>query len=307
VQKVEESFNYVWYVGTPRSFARRFTEYTIVLLIGPVVIAIALGMIASLRSNTVVQFFLRQEFLGPVFVATSKLTPYLLVTGVFTFVYKYIPNTVVRFRSALIGGIAGGFIWATLSAFFATFVAYATARQAIYAGFAVAITALIWLYLNWLVLLVGAQLAFYLQNPAFLRIGRQEPRLSNAMRERLVLNIMFLVGRAFRKGQPFQTTNQLAETLRIPSIAVSPIIASLEADGLLTTGEKEELLPAREISRVRLTDILAVVRERGETGSHRNPAWTPEITALGKQLDEALGAAVADRTLSDLLDETDAG
>ena len=305
VQKVEESFNYVWYVGTPRSFARRFTEYTIVLLIGPVVIAIALGMIASLRSNTIVQYLLQQELLGPVFVAASKLTPYLLVTGVFTFLYKYMPNTTVRFRSALLGGLAGGFIWATLSAVFATFVAYATARQAIYASFAVAFTALVWLYLNWLVLLIGAQLAFYHQNPAFLRIGRQEPRLSNAMRERLALNIMFLVGRAFRKGQPFQTTNALAESLRIPSIAVQPIVTGLEADSLLTTGENEELLPAREMSRMRLRDILAVVRERGETGSYRNPAWTPEITALGKQLDAAVNTAVADKTLADLLDETE--
>jgi membrane protein len=305
VQKVEESFNYVWYVGRRRSFARRFTEYTVVMLIGPVVIAIALGMIASLRSNTIVQYFLQQEFLGPVFVATSKLTPYLLVTGVFTFVYMYMPNTRVRFGSALVGGIAGGSIWATLSAFFATFVAYATARQAIYASFAVPLTALIWLYLNWLVLLIGAQLAFYHQNPAYLRIGRREPRLSNAMRERLALNVMYLVGRAFRKGGSAVTMQSLAETLRIPSITLTPIIAGLETDALLTSSENEELLPGREMSRIRLEEILAVVRERGETGSYRDPKWTPEITELGKQLDAAVDAAVGDKSLATLLDETE--
>ena len=64
-------------------------------------------------------------------------------------------------------------------------------------------------------------------------------------------------------------------------------------------------MPAREMSRVRLADVLAVVRERGETGSYRNPAWTPEITALGKQLDAAVNTAVADKTLADLLDETE--
>jgi membrane protein len=100
VQKVEESFNYVWYVAKRRSFARRFTEYMVVMLIGPVVIVIALGMIASLRSNTIIQFFMTSEWFGPVFLATSKLTPYLLVTSVFTFVYMYMPNTRVRFWSA---------------------------------------------------------------------------------------------------------------------------------------------------------------------------------------------------------------
>ena len=145
VQKVEESFNYVWYVAKRRSFARRFTEYMVVMLIGPVVIVVALGMIASLRSNTIIQFFVTSELFGPVFLATSKLTPYLLVTAVFTFVYMYMPNTRVRFRSALVGGVAGGTFWATVSVIFATFVVAATRTQLIYSGFAVAITTLIWL------------------------------------------------------------------------------------------------------------------------------------------------------------------
>ena len=85
VQKIEESFNYVWHVAKRQNFARRMVEYFVVLLIGPVVIFVALGMIASLRSNALVQFFLSVDVLGPIFVATSKLTPYLLVTGVFTF------------------------------------------------------------------------------------------------------------------------------------------------------------------------------------------------------------------------------
>ena len=77
--------------------------------------------------------------------------------------------------------------------------------QAIYASFAIAITALIWLYLNWLILLIGSQLAFYFQNPAYMRIGRREPRLSNAMRERLALNIMLIVGTRFVTHQSQST------------------------------------------------------------------------------------------------------
>lgn len=305
VQKVEESFNYVWYVAKRRNFARRLVEYMVVMLIGPVIIVIALGMIASLRSNTIVQFFLTSEMLGPIFLATSKLTPYLLVTGVFTFVYMYMPNTRVRFRSALVGGVAGGFFWASVSVIFASFVVYSTRTQLIYSGFAVAITTLIWLYLNWLILLIGAQLAFYHQNPAFLRIGRREPRLSNAMRERLALNIMLLVGRAFRKGNAEVTAQSLARSLRIPSITLTPIIAGLEEDGLLTSTESEDLVPAREMSRIKLNDILVVVREHGETGSYRDPKWAGEIENLGDQVDSAISSTVGKRTLADLLDENE--
>ena len=306
VQKVEESFNYVWYVAKRRNFARRLTEYMIVMLIGPVVIVIALGMIASLRSNTMIQFFLNSDFFGPIFIATSKLTPFLLITGVFTFVYMYMPNTRVRFRSALVGGVAGGFAWATISVIFATFVVAATRTQLIYSGFAVAITTLIWLYLNWLVLLIGAQLAFYFQNPAFLRIGRREPRLSNAMRERLALNIMLLVGRAFREGETSaESVHSLARTLRIPSITLTPIIAGLETDGLLMSTEDEDLIPGREMSRIPLNEILAVVREHGETGSYRDPEWADEIMGLGDEVDDAVATTVGGQTLADLLDKSE--
>ena len=302
VQKVEESFNYVWYVAKTRSLARRLTEYMIVLLIGPVVIVIALGMIASLRSNTLVQLFLTSEAIGPVLVVTNKLTPYLLVTAVFTFLYMYMPNTRVRFKSALVGGIAGGFIWASISVIFATFVLYSTRTQLIYSGFAVAIISLIWLYLNWLVLLIGAQLAYYFQNPAFLRIGRREPRLSNAMRERLALNIMLLVGRAFRDPASSITAEEISDNLRMPSIALAPVITALEDGGLLATTEKEDLLPGKDMATIRLQDILSIVRERGETGSYRDPQWSEEIEKMGKSLDDAVLSTVGDLTLSDILE-----
>ena len=302
VQKVEESFNYVWYVSKPRNVARRLTHYTIVLLIGPVVIVVALGMIASLRSTAVVQFFLTNEMLGPLFVATSRLTPYLLVFAVFTFLYMYMPNTRVRFKAALIGGIAGGFIWATLSTLFTTFVVFSSRTQLIYSGFAVAIIALIWLYLNWLVLLIGAQLAYYFQNPAFLRIGRREPRLSNAMRERLALNIMLLVGGAFRDPSRSITIGEISDSLQIPSITLTPVVEALDDGGLLAMTEEEDLLPGREMATIRLDDILSVVRVHGETGSYRDPIWSRKIDDLGNDLDEAVLKTVGTRTLVDLLE-----
>lgn len=303
VQKVEESFNYVWHVPKPRSFARRFSEYTIVLLIGPVITVLALGMIASIQSNSVVQWVLANESLGILVFMIGKIVPYLLVAAVFTFLYIYMPNTTVHFRSALVGGFAGGIIWASISAVFATFVVYAGSRQLIYSGFAVAITTLIWLYLNWLVLLVGAQLAFYHQRPSFLRIGQRDPRLSNAMRERLALNTMYLVGRAYRDRTRSITLDSIGAQLKIPLNALSQVTSRLLESGLLVATEQGDLLPGGEMSGMRLTDVLQVVREGGDTGSYRQPQWTSGIDELGGRLDAALAGIVEEQTLSDLLDE----
>ncbi len=303
VQKVEESFNYVWYVSKPRSFSRRFTEYLIVLLVGPLVMVTAIGMITSIQSNTVVQYILSNEALGPIFVLAGKSMPFLLISAVFTFLYVFMPNTKVNFKSALVGGVIGGCMWAAMGVIFTNFILYATRTLQVYAGFAVAITTLIWLYLNWLILLVGAQVAFYHQRPAFLRTGRQEPRLSNSMRERLALDIMFLVGRAFRTPDQTITSGEVSSELRIPSIALAPVIHALESSGLLMSTEKEELLPGREMARIKLKDILDVVRAKGETGSLREPTWSDTVDELCKNLDTAVDQTVTERTLSDLLDE----
>jgi len=303
VQKVEESFNYVWYVSKPRNFARRFTEYLVVLLVGPLLMVTAIGILTSIQSVAVVQYILNNDALGPIMVIVGKLVPYVLISGVFTFLYMFMPNTRVEFKSALVGGIAGGFMWATVGAIFATFVLYASRTLQIYAGFAVGFTTLIWLYLNWLILLIGSQLAFYHQRPAFLRTGRQEPRLSNAMRERLALDVMLHIGTAFRNPGETVTAAQISERIRIPSIALTPIVGALEDAGLILPTENENLLPGREMSRIKLREMLDVVRVRGETGSHRDPKWSSGIDALGAALDSAVADVIGDRSLSDLLDE----
>ena len=304
VQKVEEAFNYAWYVSKPRSFARRFTEYVFVLTIGPVAIVLALGMIGSLQNEGIVRYLLENQIIGPLFVATSKVTPFLIVTSAFAFLYWFMPNTKVRLRSALVGGVAGGFLWATLGVIVATFIVNSARTMSVYGGFAIAIIALIWLYLNWLVLLVGAQLAYYHQNPAYLRIGRREPRLSSSLRERLALNIMLLVGQAFRDSETSITIADISDTLGIPSITLDPIVASLEGSGLLTSTETEELIPGRDLARIALGDILAVVREIGETGSVSQPRWSPTVEEIGSRLDSAVASTLKGKTLTELLDKT---
>jgi membrane protein len=305
VQKIEDSFNYVWYVSKPRSFATRLVEYSTVLIVGAIAVGLSLSALAEFSKDQLVVTIQESVALAPVFTVTDRLMPYLITISILTFLYKFMPNTKVKLRSAIVGGVAAGIIWATTSMVFAAFLANSTNRQAIYASFAIAISALIWLYLNWLILLIGAQIAFYFQNPAYLRIGRREPRLSNEMRERVALNIMFLVGREFRNPVLGVNLQSLSRALRIPSITLAPIAVGLEASGLIATNEAENLLPGREMTRIALGDILAVVRQHGETGSHRDPRWDNAIEELGNNLDEAVAKTLSGQTLADLLDRSE--
>ena len=122
------------------------------------------------------------------------------------------------------------------------------------------------------------------------------------MRERLALNIMLLIGRTFRDPLAKLPVQALSDALKIPSLALAPVIEDLETKGLLTANEKGELLPAREMSRIQLREILDVVRSEGETGSWREPAWEPYVDTLGGKLDAAALSAVGTMTLSELVD-----
>ncbi len=302
VQKIEDSFNYVWYVNKPRSFATRLVEYSTVLIVGAIAVGLSVKALAEFSKEQLVVSIQESTALAPVFTLTDRLTPYAITIGIFTFLYKFMPNTRVKFRSALVGGLAGGFLWTTTAMVFASFLANSSNRQAIYASFAVAISALIWLYLNWLILLIGSQVAFYFQNPAYLKIGRREPRLSNEMRERIALNIMYLVGKEHRDPLLGVNLQSIGRTLRIPTITLAPIAAGLEAAGLIKSDEKENFLPGREMARISLVEILATVRRDGETGSHRDPKWADVVDAIGTSLDSAVAEQLGRQSLSDLLD-----
>jgi DNA-binding IscR family transcriptional regulator len=124
------------------------------------------------------------------------------------------------------------------------------------------------------------------------------------MRERIALNIMYLVGKEHRNPVIGVDLRSIGRTLRIPTITLEPIALGLEAKGLLTTNEKEQLLPGKEMSRIKLRDILSVVRHEGETGSHQTPQWADAVKELGGQVDSSVATRLGDTTLSELLDST---
>jgi len=300
IQKIEESFNFVWQVEKPRSFAQRFTEYISVLLVGPVLMVAAMGAIASISNTSLVQQVAAIEPFGYWLVLLGKSLPYLMVIVVFTFVYSFIPNTKVKLSSALVGGITSGVIWATLSMFFAATVAASPTRLAIYAGFAIGIVVLIWLYLNWIILLIGAQLSFYVQHPEYLRSGRARVDLPNRERELLALLTMEMVGRDFLEGKPGPRMDQLAASINLPATVLTPILEQLESAGLLRATENQEAIPGRSLDRITLQDIVNSVRNY-QVDSYPANQDMKRIRDLLDSMDKAIDSALDGQTLRSLV------
>lgn len=303
VQKVEESFNFIWRVERPRSLARRFSEYLSVIVIGPAAIFAALGLMATVANTSLLQKIATYEPFGTALVLLGHLTPYLLVTGVFTFMYGFIPNCAVRLRAALVGGVFAGALWAAAGMIFTSFVASSTRTIVIYAGFAIAVVALIWLYISWLILLLGAQLSFYVQNPQYLRPGHENVKLNSSVSERVALSIMYLIVSDYRTAGRRWTINALADHLDLPGAALGPIVTALERRGLLTLTDDDTWVPGRDPDTIELTDVLDAVRQETigpRLGKIRNVA--PAVAAA-RAAENALKDALKGKTVKSLVEE----
>lgn len=299
VQKLEGAFNFAWHVERPRSLMRRISEYLSLMVIGPAFLVIAFGLLGAVADHEAMAWLTGREPLGTIIHGLGAAGPYLFVTGMFTFLYVFVPNTRVRLRPALAGGITAGALWAAGGAVFTQIVAASTRMVAIYAGFAIFLTALIWIYLSWLILLIGAQLSFYVQNPRYLRAGQAPVRLTSRLREQLALTIMLLVARNFLSGARAWRLRGLAERLEIPGSALADVIDSLEKAGLVTTTEEEDVLPARDLEGIGLHDILCAVRDERqyETWLLWRARTEPQADAIADAVESAIRERASGMTL----------
>jgi membrane protein len=303
IQKIEQAFNATWRVAGSRSLGQRFSNYLSVILVGPLLLVSALGLTATMTHVRGVEEVV--VMIGPVLDFAGRLLPYLLVIGAFTFVYVLVPNTRVRPVSALAGAVVAGILWESTGWAFTAFVAGSTNYTAIYSAFATMILFMIWLFLSWLILLVGASFAFYHQHPEYLFHGPARPRLSSRQHERFALGIVYLLGRSFQRGEAAPCAFELARRLRMPELLVQSLLDALERGGLVyrTAAEPPGYTPARAAERIALHEVLDCVRATGEVlkRSKRRDADLEPVDALLDEVRRAVLGRLDGATLADLV------
>jgi membrane protein len=311
MQKIEGAFNYTWRVSQARPLYQRFSDYLSVLLIGPVLIFSAIALTGSMMSNSFVAWLSGFAVFGSLIELLTRLMPYLLIISAFTFIYIFIPNTRVKIGPALCGALVAGFLWDSAGRVFATVVLTSTNYVAIYSAFATLIFFLIWLYVGWLILLIGANIAFYIQNPDYVASPRRELDLSNHMKERLALAIMLNIGRHFYHGRHALTGKQLATLLHIPSDIIEQVLNALEKQSLISqTNDKIPCyLPAKPLDEMAVVDVLQAIRHANED-QHLNPQMLPadaQVDRVFGQMQETLNSAFASQSIKELVNQEDQG
>ncbi|TFG77183.1 MAG: YihY/virulence factor BrkB family protein [Thermodesulfobacteriales bacterium] len=311
IMKIEDSLNHIWKIKKGRSIIRRLSDYITILLIGPVLMFSAIGLTASFESNAIVKEIVSIEPFGTLVLFAGKLIPYLFVFLVFTFIYIVIPNTKVKFKSAFIGGAIAGIAWQTTGWVFAISVAKSTKYAAIYSSLAVLILFMIWIYVNWLILLIGAQIAYCHQNLKTLDLGQTIFQLSSKVKEKMAFLVMYLIGYNFYHNEEKWTFDSLVNHLGLPQESVDTTLSELKDKNLiLEVGDDPTFyLPAKDIEVITLAEIIDAARTNRETPLLENRYLAnPEIDQITEHVDDAIHSALGKMTLKDLvLNKTDLG
>jgi membrane protein len=310
LQKIEAAFNFVWQIENLRAFSQRFSNYLSVILIGPVLIFSAVGFTATVLSTEVAHRLAAIEPFGTLMLFGSILVPYILVCLAFTLIYIFIPNTRVQFRAALVGGVIAGVIWKITGWGFAAFIASSSKYAAIYSSFAILILLLIWMYLSWLILLVGSQIAYFVQHPRYMTLHRDAVVLSNRMREQLALQIMYLVGYNHFHNKPVWNLDRLVESLDLPGEPVHRVIKVLVDAGYLIeifNDETPVYLPLHDIEKIRLIDVMTDIRSARESRvvSMQHMVTVTAVDEVMSALEMSRRSTLGEQTLRSLVQAVD--
>ena len=307
IQKVESSFNYVWHAKSTRPFSRRFSDYLSVIMVGPVLMFSAIGMTASLMNSGVVQALVSIEPFGSIMLVVTKLIPFLLIIMAFTFVYMFMPNTRVKFSAALVGAVVGGALWQSTGLVFAEFASSSTKYAAIYSGFAILVLFMIWLYLSWFILLLGSQVAYYVQYPEQIRLSNQRVPLSGRLREQMALLTIYWIADRFVRHKKPLSIEELCQLLAIPAERVAETVQMLTDRELVveTNDEPSTYVLQSDPANMTVAEFLQIVRRPNDEQSMMDDQMqsVTGVDAVMAQIESSVGDKLAGLTLRKLVDD----
>jgi membrane protein len=206
-----------------------------------------------------VERLIQIKVVDELFTLATSVTPFLLLCATFTFLYKLLPNAKVKPGSALIGGATAAILWQLAGAAFTAFIVNSGRYAAIYSSFAIIIVFLIWIYVGWIIFLLGAEVSYFHQHPhAFVRESLHRGR-GHFFEEWLALSVLLEVTRRYLSGKPPYRPSDLAAFLGVPGLG--NVVDKLVCAGvLLKSAEPEGIVlaqPAENLAVKKIFDIMA--------------------------------------------------
>lgn len=301
---IEDAFNNIWEVRSTRSAARKYGDYIAVVVVAPI-----LWVISSSMGNYAA------EILGvagsPALEVLSRAGSLVVAWVMFTFIYVVLPSTKVRFTAALTAGVVAGTAFVLFQWGYVYLQRWMTSYNAIYGSFAALPLFLLWMQISWEILLLGGELSFAYQNVARFDEERESLLVSYDCRRKLMVGVMVLVSRAFRDGRGAVSFSEIRDRLDAPTRIMNNILYTLVQARMLSEIRTEgtdydlEYAPARDISTLRVYDILSAVDSHGfgrDTIDMRSNRELRRCAEVVERLKDVTRASTENVLLIDIMD-----
>ena len=276
---IEDAFNEIWDVKQNRHLVRRFGDYIAFIVIVPIFIIMAgsTNLVLTTYLNSIFGPGGIGEYISPVIQILIRLTPYLLLCIAFTILYITLPNTKVNFRPGLIAGIIAGIMVSFVQWMYFEFQSGVIRYNAVYGSFAALPLFLVWIQTSWLIILLGAEIAFANQN-----IHKYElETITNIIdhRTRRIVGLLLMkniTGNFIDGGKPL-TAENMAKDLELPVRVVRQLLRDLMQGGVLSelyTNDDRTIAyhPAIDVRKITVGSILGILDGIGNNQLLISPA-----------------------------------
>lgn len=285
---VEDAFNHIWGEKKGRTIYRKLTDYTAIFMILPILMICSSG-ISIFMSVTV-----SGTFLSPVVGVLLDIAPVILTWAFFTGAFILIPNTRVKFISALIPGILCGSAFQLLQWLFVSGQIYVSKYNAIYGSFAFLPLMLIWMQLSWLICLSGVVISYSSQNIFRFNFREDIKNISQKYGEEIAILILGIIVKRFctvQKTQRAYTKAEISEKYGIPIRLVGKVIDKLVKTNLLATVLCEQdreyaYMPAFDVEQMTVEGVCRNLRNSGKSDfiSDLDEKFSDAITVIENQV-----------------------
>lgn len=285
---IESTFNAIWQTDGNRDFARKLVDYLALMVLLPVTINLEVAAMAALKSPKFLAQI--QQWLPWLGVRTLNLLPVVAMVATFSFLYGFLPNTRVTRRAALTGGLVGGLAWLLLQAVYFKLQIVVVRYNAIYGSFAALPLFLLWIYLSWVVFLLGAEVSFGTQ--IWRRYHWGKLSLSAIGRVAVAFEILYTAAENYR-CQRLTSRDDLVWKLKQPDRYIKELLDVLCGAGVMRHVAEGEggYLPAAPLTELSAAEIgLLLLGDLPDA----IPADNPACSALA-----ALRMSLAEHDLAD--------
>lgn len=297
---IEATFNDIWGVTRGRSWLWRIVLYWTTITLGPLLIVGALGLSGGSHFEATKHFVEKMPFIGNLIF---KLVPLVVLWFTFTLVYLLVPNTKVKFHAAFIGGIVGATLWHLNNVFGFLYATRVVTYSKMYGSLGLVPVFMAGLYLSWLILLFGSQVAYAIQNRASYLQEKLVENVNQRGKEFIALRIITLIGQRFQHGESPATLAHISAEIGIPSKLAQQILQPLLAAKLIseTSGMETGFMPARPLDDINAHLVLRALRMQGQETATRDEPVRAEVLGEFAKIEEAEREAAAKITLAALV------